>query len=383
MIGEIIFLLLILGAVLVVVLMTTVVQVEQYESGVALRLGKFHTMLNPGWNFVIPLITKVFKVDLRIQVLDVPRQEVITKDNSPTMVDAVVYYRVADAKKAVLNVANYRAAIVNMAQTTLRGVVGDMELDEIFSSRDKINAILRDKLDVETDPWGVKVDNVEIREVDPSPNVKAAMEEQTSAERERRAAILKADGEKRSAILSAEGDKQSRILTAEGDKQSRILAAEGVRQAKVLEAQGSRSETILEKQGEAQGLRITAMGASALDSKALTVLSLDALKNIGEGQSTKFVLPFEITKLFEGAADYVGYSRKAPDRQLSEVKDVEKALGNAEDILGTIPTADEMQAELNAIKEEADEALKQVVDDGIKDQMTATEPPKELKEPNE
>tara|TARA_B100000614_G_scaffold73551_2_gene65504 strand:- start:1769 stop:2791 length:1023 start_codon:yes stop_codon:yes gene_type:complete len=340
-------------------------------------------MLNPGWNFVIPLITKVFKVDLRIQVLDVPRQEVITKDNSPTMVDAVVYYRVADAKKAVLNVANYRAAIVNMAQTTLRGVVGDMELDEIFSSRDKINAILRDKLDIETDPWGVKVDNVEIREVDPSPNVKAAMEEQTSAERERRAAILKADGEKRSAILSAEGDKQSRILTAEGDKQSRILAAEGVRQAKVLEAQGSRSETILEKQGEAQGLRITAMGASALDSKALTVLSLDALKNIGEGQSTKFVLPFEITKLFEGAADYVGYSRKAPDRQLSEVKDVEKALGNAEDILGTIPTADEMQAELNAIKEEADEALKQVVDDGIKDQMTATEPPKELKEPNE
>ena len=290
---EWLMLLLILGAIVVVILMTTIVQIEQYESGVALRLGKYHSMLNPGWNFVVPLITQVFKVDLRIQVLDVPRQEVITKDNSPTMVDAVVYYKVADAKKAVLAVANYRAAIVNMAQTTLRGVVGDMELDEIFSSRDKINAILREKLDIETDPWGVKVDNVEIREVDPSPNVKAAMEEQTSAERERRAAILKADGEKRSAILSAEGDKQSRILTAEGDKQSRILAAEGVRQAKVLEAQGSRSETILEKQGEAQGLIITAMGASALDSKALTVLSLDALKNLGEGEATKFVLPFE------------------------------------------------------------------------------------------
>jgi len=344
-------------------------------------LGKFHTMLNPGWNFVIPLITKVFKVDLRIQVLDVPRQEVITKDNSPTMVDAVVYYRVADAKKAVLNVANYRAAIVNMAQTTLRGVVGDMELDEIFSSRDKINAILRDKLDIETDPWGVKVDNVEIREVDPSPNVKAAMEEQTSAERERRAAILKADGEKRSAILSAEGEKQSRILTAEGDKQSRILEAEGVRQSKVLEAQGQRSQTILEKQGEAQGLKITAMGASTLDSKALTVLSLESLKDLGAGASTKFVLPFELTKLFEGAADYVGYSRKAPDRQLSDLKDIEKALGKSEDILGTIPTADEMQAELDAIKEEADEALQQVVDEGIKDQMTASEPPKELKEP--
>jgi regulator of protease activity HflC (stomatin/prohibitin superfamily) len=381
MLGSMLVLLLILGAVIVVILMTTIVQVEQYEAGVALRLGKFHSMLNPGWNFVIPLITQVFKVDLRIQVLDVPRQEVITKDNSPTMVDAVVYYRVADANKAVLAVANYRAAIVNMAQTTLRGVVGDMELDEIFSSRDKINAILREKLDIETDPWGVKVDNVEIREVDPSPNVKAAMEEQTSAERERRAAILKADGEKRSSILNAEGDKQSRILNAEGDKQSRILAAEGVRQAKVLEAQGQRSQTILEKQGEAQGLRITAMGASALDSKALTVLSLESLKEIGAGASTKFVIPFELTKLFEGAADYVGYSRKAPDRQLSEVKDMENALGKSEDILGTIPTAAEMQAELDAIKEDSEEALKEIKEDGIKDQMTATEPPKELKTP--
>ena len=381
MIGSLLVLLLILGAVIVVILMTTIVQVEQYEAGVALRLGKFHSMLNPGWNFVVPLITQVFKVDLRIQVLDVPRQEVITKDNSPTMVDAVVYYRVADANKAVLAVANYRAAIVNMAQTTLRGVVGDMELDEIFSSRDKINSILREKLDVETDPWGVKVDNVEIREVDPSPNVKAAMEEQTSAERERRAAILKADGEKRSSILNAEGDKQSRILTAEGDKQSRILAAEGVRQAKVLEAQGQRSQTILEKQGEAQGLRITAMGASALDSKALTVLSLESLKEIGAGASTKFVIPFELTKLFEGAADYVGYSRKAPDRQLSEVKDIENALGKSEDILGTIPTAAEMQAELDAIKEDSEEALKEIKTDGIKDKMSSTEPPKELKTP--
>jgi regulator of protease activity HflC (stomatin/prohibitin superfamily) len=369
MLGEMLILLLILGAVIVVILMTTIVQVEQYETGVALRLGKFYGMLNPGWNFVVPLITQVFKVDLRIQVLDIPRQEVITKDNSPTMVDAVVYYRVADGKKAILNVANFRSAVVNMAQTTLRGVVGDMELDEIFSSRDRINAILRDKLDVETDPWGVKVDNVEIREVDPSPNVKAAMEEQTSAERERRAAILKADGEKRSAILSAEGEKQSRILEAEG-----------VRQAKVLEAQGERTKTILEKQGEAQGLRITAMGASTLDSKALTVLSLDALKELGAGASTKFVIPFEISRLLEGASDYVGYSRKAGDRQLSEIKDVEKALGKAEDILGTIPTADEMAQEISAIKEEVEEATQAVASEAIKDGYSSTEPPRELKD---
>ena len=360
--GTFFFLLLILIVVIVVALWTMVVQVEQYESGVALRLGKFHTMLNPGWNFVVPLITVVYKIDLRIQVLDVPRQEVITKDNSPTMVDAVVYYRVADAKKAVLNVANYRAAIINMAQTTLRGVVGDMELDEIFSSRDKINAILRDKLDIETDPWGVKVDNVEIREVDPSPNVKAAMEEQTSAERERRAAILKADGEKRSAILSAEGDKQSRILEAEG-----------VRQAKVLEAQGERTKTILERQGEAQGLRITAMGASALDSKALTVLSLDSLKELGSGPATKFVIPFELSKLLEGASDYVGYSRKAGDRQLSDIKDMESTLGKTNDILGPIPTAEEMEAEINAIKEDVQEAAQTVSKEGIKDDYSGND----------
>jgi len=368
--GTFFVLLLILIVVTVVILWTTIIQIEQYEAGVALRLGKFYAMLNPGWNFVVPLITMVYKIDLRIQVLDVPRQEVITKDNSPTMVDAVVYYRVADAKKAVLSIANYRLAIVNMSTTTLRGLVGDMELDELFSKRDYINSTLTNKLDVETDPWGIKVDNVEIREVDPSPNVKAAMEEQTSAERERRAAILKADGQKRSAILEAEGDKQSRILEAEG-----------VRQAKVLEAQGERTKTILEKQGEAQGLRITAMGASALDAKALTVLSLDSLKALGAGPATKFVIPFEISKLLEGASEYVGYSKKVGDRELSGIKELESALGKTEDILGPIPTAKEMAAEIEAIKLDVQEAAEAVAKEGIKDEYAATEPPRELKEP--
>ena len=367
--GTFFVLLLILIVVTVVILWTTIIQIEQYEAGVALRLGKFYAMLNPGWNFVVPLITMVYKIDLRIQVLDVPRQEVITKDNSPTMVDAVVYYRVADAKKAVLSIANYRLAIVNMSTTTLRGLVGDMELDELFSKRDYINSTLTNKLDVETDPWGIKVDNVEIREVDPSPNVKAAMEEQTSAERERRAAILKADGQKRSAILQAEGDKQSRILEAEG-----------VRQAKVLEAQGERTKTILEKQGEAQGLRITAMGASALDAKALTVLSLDSLKALGAGPATKFVIPFEISKLLEGASEYVGYSKKVGDRELSGIKELESALGKTEDILGPIPTAKEMAAEIEAIKLDVQEAAEAVAKEGIKDEYAATEPPRELKE---
>ena len=339
--GWLFFGLIILVAMVIVVLFAVIRQVEQYETAVRLRLGKYHDMLNPGWNFVIPFLDQAIMVDLRTQVLDVPRQEVITKDNSPTMVDAVIYFRVADGKRAILEVSSYRQAIINMAQTTLRAVIGDMELDQVLSNRDRINHGLRDRLDVETDKWGVKVENVEIREVDPSPNVKQAMEDQTAAERNRRANILRADGDKRSAILNAEGDKQARILEAEG-----------LRQAQILEAQGQRTAHILQQQGEAQGLRIISMGAAALDSKALTVLSLNTLKRLGEGAATKLVFPFELTKLMEGAAEYVGASRTTPDKEIAQVADVEKVLGKADDILGPIPTAEEMAKEMQAIKEE-------------------------------
>ena len=364
MIGEFLFLAIILGVISAVILWTTVVQIQQYEAGVLLVLGKLsktRPVLLPGWNLVIPLVSSVAIVDLRTQVLDVPRQEVITKDNSPTMVDAVVYYRVGDPLKAILEVQNFRSATIQLSQTTLRAVIGDMELDQVLSSRDTINHQLRDRLDVETDRWGVQVESVEIREVDPSPNVKKAMEEQTSAERERRAAILKADGVKRSAILVAEGDKQSRILEAEGQRQSRIL-----------EAEGERMGIILEKQGEAQGLRITAVGAAPLDSKALTVLSLEAVKKLGEGESTKFVVPFEITKLMEGISDYVGFSRNAPDREIADAKDLE-----ANDILGAIPTQEEMQETMKEIREEVDAAA--VAVEGSRKQIY--EEPSELEEP--
>ena len=359
--GWLFFGLIILVAMVIVVLFAVIRQVEQYETAVRLRLGKYHDMLNPGWNFVIPFLDQAIMVDLRTQVLDVPRQEVITKDNSPTMVDAVIYFRVADGKRAILEVSSYRQAIINMAQTTLRAVIGDMELDQVLSNRDRINHGLRDRLDVETDKWGVKVENVEIREVDPSPNVKQAMEDQTAAERNRRANILRADGEKRAAILNAEGDKQSRILEAEG-----------LRQAQILEAQGQRTARILEQLGEAQGLRIISMGAAAMDSKALTIMSLDTLKQLGAGASTKFVLPFELTKLMEGAAEYVGASRATPDKELAKVGDLEKALGKADDVLGPIPTAEEMEKEMNAIKEEVAAAATHIT--------ASTDEPKELED---
>ena len=208
-----IFGLLILAIIAAIVILVNGIKiVRPYEQAVYIRLGKFIRVLNPGFNYVAPLINETVKLDLRTQVLDVPRQEVITKDNSPVNVDAIIYVKVIDPKKAFFEVTDYRAATVYLAQTTLRSIIGDMELDEILSNREKINLKLRDILDEATDQWGVKVDAVEIREIDPAPKVKQAMEEQTSAERLRRAAILRADGEKTAAILNAEGEKRSRIL---------------------------------------------------------------------------------------------------------------------------------------------------------------------------
>jgi hypothetical protein len=214
-----------------------------------------------------------------------------------------------------------------------------MELDEVLSNRQKINLHLRDVLDEATDKWGVKVEGVEIREVDPAGKVKDAMEEQTSAERLRRAAILKADGSKRAAILSAEGEKRSRILQAEG-----------LRQAKILEAEGERLAIILRSQGDAQKLRIISVGAQPLDSKALTVLSLETIKALGNGQATKIIFPFELTKLVEGVSQYLGIGRETPAREVSRPEEIERVVGKADDVLGPIPTPEELHAELKALE---------------------------------
>jgi regulator of protease activity HflC (stomatin/prohibitin superfamily) len=331
--------LLVLVIIAVFVILTTGIRiVRPYEQAIYMRLGRYMRVLNQGFNYVSPLINEVVKIDLRTQVLDVPRQEVITKDNSPTNVDAIIYIKVIDPSKAFFQVTNYRTATIYLAQTTLRSVIGGMELDEILSNRETINLHLRDVLDEATDKWGVKVEAVEIREVDPAGKVKDAMEEQTSAERLRRAAILKADGQKRGAILSAEGDKRARVLQAEGQKQARIIVAEGQRIA-----------TILESQGEAQRLRILSVGASPLDSKALTVLSLDTLKSMSNGQATKIIFPFELTKLVEGAAEYLGAGRLTPQRDVSKPEDIIKAVGRPEDILGSIPTPEQLKMELKAL----------------------------------
>lgn len=339
---------LIITVALILIFISGVTIIQPYEQGLWIMLGKYKRRLNPGFNWIYPLISEVIRLDLRTQVLDVPRQEVITKDNSPTNVDAIVYIRVVDPEKSYFEVVNYHLATVSLAQTTLRSVVGDMELDEILYNRELINARLRDILDEATDAWGVKVEAVEIREVDPVDAVKAAMEEQTSAERKRRAAILLADGQKKAAILEAEGSKQSLILNAEGIRQSKILESEGERVSKILVAQG-----------ESQGLRVLSLGAVPLDKKAISVLSMNMMKTMADGQATKIIFPMEISRMLDQVGEYLGASTVVPE--VGEVVDVEKMVGKADDVLGKIPNPDELRKEVEKIEKamkETEESLK-------------------------
>ncbi|WP_010480240.1 SPFH domain-containing protein [Thermococcus zilligii] len=230
--------LLILGGFLLLLLLLGVKVIKPYQRGLVERLGKFNRILDPGVHFIIPFMENIKKVDMREHVIDVPPQEVICKDNVVVTVDAVVYYQILDPVKAVYNVSNFLMAITKLAQTNLRAIIGEMELDETLSGRDIINARLREELDKITDRWGVKITRVEIQRIDPPKDIQEAMAKQMTAEREKRAMILLAEGKKEAAIKEAEGQKQAAILKAEGEKQRQILVAEGQAEAirKVLEA---------------------------------------------------------------------------------------------------------------------------------------------------
>ena len=249
--------------------------VEAYEKEALTVFGKYRELLDPGIHFIPPFVSQTYPFDMRTQTLDVPRQEAITEDNSPVTADAVVYIKVMNAKRAFLEVDDYSRATSNLAQTTLRAVLGDMELDETLSKREKINRRIQQELEGPTDEWGVRVEAVEVREVNPSKDVQQAMEQQTSAERKRRAMILEAQGERRSAIEKAEGDKQSNILKAQGEKQ-----------ASVLEAQGEAISTVLR-----------AKSAESMGERAIIERGMETLEEIGQGESTTFVLPQEMTSL--------------------------------------------------------------------------------------
>ena len=279
--------------------------IRDYERVARFRLGKFEGMKGPGIVLSIPIIHQIQKVDTRTAVLEIPRQTNITKDNAPIDIDFLVYMRVDinQAHLAVLEVEHYTSAVVGLATTTLRAVVGDISLDEVLSQRERINELIRTRLDQETGRWGIKVTNVEIREIEPPTDIQAAMTRQMSAERMRRSMVLEADGEREAAITVAEGQKQSEILKAEGAKQSEILKAEGDQQAAVLRASGYADAL--------QRIQDTAHG---LGGNTMTLQYMDALKEMAAGPATKFVLPMEMTKLMGGIGTMMGAATGTEDQ---------------------------------------------------------------------
>src|SRR5881296_3166045 len=257
--------------------------VKEYERVVVLRFGRLLGAKGPGIVFIAPIVNRLQKIDLRERYLEVPHQTTITKDNAPADIDFLIYYQVVDAALSVVKVQNFTGASVGLATTTLRAVVGDIPLDELLAKREQINSTLRNKLDEVTERWGIKVTNVEIREIRPPADVQEAMVKQMSAERSRRAMVLEADGKRESAILVAEGDKKSTVLRAEGDKQSAILRA----------------------QGYAEALSQIFGAAKTIDAKTMALQYLDTLKALGASPSTKYIFPMEFTNLLSPLKDYV------------------------------------------------------------------------------
>ncbi len=267
--------------------------VRPYQRGAVERLGKYQRLVQPGLNFIIPFLERLIKVDMREQVVDVPPQEVITKDNATVTVDAIVYYEVTDPVKVLYNVANFRLATIKLAQTNLRNVIGDLTLDESLTSREKINAKLRDVLDEATDKWGAKVTRVELQRIEPPADVAEAMHRQMKAERDRRAIVLEAEGVRQAAILKAEGEKQAKILEAEGQ----AAAIE-----RVANAERYKLTTVAE--GEAQAIErvYTAIHKGNPTPDLITIKYLEALAKIAEGKATKLFVPYEASGVLSALA---------------------------------------------------------------------------------
>ncbi len=262
--------------------------VREYERVVQFRLGRLMGARGPGIIFIIPIINRLIKTDLRERYLEVPHQTAITKDNAPVDIDFLIYYKVVDASQSVVQVQNFTGASVGLATTTLRAVVGDIPLDELLAKREQINNLLRTRLDEVTERWGIKVTNVEIREIRPPKDVQEAMVKQMTAERNRRAMVTEADGKRESTVLVAEGDKNATVLRAEGDKQSAILRAEGY----------------------AQALNLVFGAAKGVDAKTMALQYLDALKAIGASPSTKYIFPMEFTSMVSQLKGYITESSK-------------------------------------------------------------------------
>ncbi len=280
-------------AFLLLYLVSGVRIVRPYQRGLVEMLGRYQTTVDPGLRIVVPLIQKIRVVDMREQVVDVPPQEVITSDNVVVSVDAVVYYEPTDPKRLVYNVANFMLAVTKLAQTNLRNVIGDMQLDQALTSRETINTHLREILDDATDKWGVKVVRVEIQRIDPPPDVMHAMHEQMKAERTRRALVTQADGDRTAAVTRAEGTRQATILAAEADKQQQILRAQGQADATraLADAEKYRQIAVAEAQGQATRTVFRAIHEGGATPDVLALKYFEALQKVADGQATKIYLP--------------------------------------------------------------------------------------------
>lgn len=282
-------------AVVLIYLLAGVRIVRPYQKGIVEILGRYRETVDPGLRLILPAFFKLRVVDMREQVVDVPPQEVITKDNVVVAVDAVVYYEPTDPKRLVYNVADFMLAITKLAQTNLRNLIGDMDLDSALTSRDQINTTLRNILDEATDKWGVRVGRVEIQRIDPPVDVMNAMHEQMKAERTRRAVVTQADGQREAAIARAEGEKRSAILTAEGLRERQILEAQGEADAirAVADAEAFRLRTVAEGEADAVTSVYGAIKAAAPTNELIAIKYIEALRFIADGRATKIFLPTE------------------------------------------------------------------------------------------
>ena len=279
--------------IIVLLLVSCVKIVQQAQALVIERLGAYQATWNVGVHFKIPILERVArKVDLKEQVVDYPPQPVITKDNVTMQIDTVVFYQITDPKLFCYGVANPIMAIENLTATTLRNIIGDLELDQTLTSRETINTKMRASLDVATDPWGIKVNRVELKNIIPPSAIRDAMEKQMKAERERREAILRAEGEKKSTILVAEGHKESAILDAEAEKQAAILRAEAEKEKMIKEAEGEAEAILKVQQANADGIRF--LKEAGADEAVLTMKSLEAFAKAADGKATKIIIPSEI-----------------------------------------------------------------------------------------
>ncbi len=287
----------VVAAIIVVYALSRCIRmVQQTDAWIVEFLGTYRATWKAGLHFKIPFLEKIVKkVSLKENVVDFEPQTVITRDNVTVEIDTVVFFQVVDPKKYAYGVNNPMAAIENLTATTLRNVIGDLELDQTLTSRESINSRMSVALDEATDAWGIKINRVELKDITPPQAIRTAMEKQMKAERERREAILQAEGEKQSQILVAEGRKQSLILAAEADKQAKILAAEAEKQAQILAAEGEAKAIVSVQEATARGLEM--IKEAGADKAVLTLKSLEALAQVADGQATKIIIPSELQGL--------------------------------------------------------------------------------------